>query len=166
MRHDHIDPKRPTVIPNGIDTTATSSALSPGQARQNLGLPPDAIVLGCVGRLEPQKGHRLLLTVLATLRKSRGDCPHLVIVGDSSQRELIHAAILEDGRYGTLVPSNNVDALQSAIEALIDQPERRLSLGALGSTRVRDHFSAGAMVKRLEAVYSDDLAQGEESPKK
>ena len=47
------------------------------------------MVIGCVGRLEPQKGHRLLLEAQVLLRNTRGDCPHLVIAGSGSQYDAL-----------------------------------------------------------------------------
>lgn len=71
--------RRSIVIPNGV--RLSSSPLTRSEARQRLGIPPDAPLLVAVGRLSPQKNHAVLLQVLA-------QCPavHLAIVGDGELR--------------------------------------------------------------------------------
>src|SRR5205814_2142904 len=57
--------------------------LDTGAARSAAQLPAAAVVIGSVGRLEPQKRFDLLLEAFASLRASRPDL-HLVLVGDGS----------------------------------------------------------------------------------
>jgi len=49
--------------------------------KNSLGVPPDAQVVGCVGRLVEQKGHTFLLTAIAEVIKTHPDVYYL-IVGD------------------------------------------------------------------------------------
>jgi glycosyltransferase involved in cell wall biosynthesis len=158
-----------------------------------------------VGRLSPEKNHRLLLEAVALLNRKRS-C-RLVLVGDGKERaaleEFVNAnglsqqvmfvgydpdpfawlmrarlavcssiyeglcnaiiealgcgtpvvstdcpfgpgEILENGRYGTLVPLGDADALASAIDAALDQPVDRANLigRALNYTadRAADNF--------------------------
>jgi glycosyltransferase involved in cell wall biosynthesis len=88
MRHDGIAEQKITVIHNGIDVRRVQTTLTRSEARARLGLAGDAIVLGCVGRLEDQKGHRFLLEALARLNDpQRGAARfHLVLVGDGRLR--------------------------------------------------------------------------------
>ncbi len=75
MRHfldlyrDMLAPQtRLAVIPNGVDTD--TFIVSPERrvlARKQLGLPPDALVLGCVARLSAQKRPQALLALFARL---------------------------------------------------------------------------------------------------
>lgn len=60
-----------------------------GEIRRELGLPPEAFVVGFVGRLEPQKNVPLLLEALRTLPEIRA-----VIVGGGS----LEAALREEAR--------------------------------------------------------------------
>jgi glycosyltransferase involved in cell wall biosynthesis len=81
-----VRPERVTTILNGIDPGAFRRDPARGPAmRQSLGFAPGDVVLGTVGRLEPQKRFDRLLEVFAGLRKSR---PHLrlVLVGEGSAR--------------------------------------------------------------------------------
>lgn len=81
LLYDHIASGKLSIIPNGIDLAPLLQMLDQRTAKERLGLSPNAQVIGCVGRLEVQKGHHFLLEALALLRERRGDCPHLVIVG-------------------------------------------------------------------------------------
>jgi len=79
---DGIDPRRVATIHNGIDLGRVESALTREQARARLGIPAGAIAIGCIGRLEEQKGHRFLLEACAQLPGIR-----LLIAGDGRLRQ-------------------------------------------------------------------------------
>ncbi len=68
LRYDHVPTELVEVIPNAVDLSRSVSTLTRQVARERLGLAPDAYVLGTVGRLEEQKGHRFLLDALYHLR--------------------------------------------------------------------------------------------------
>jgi N-acetyl-alpha-D-glucosaminyl L-malate synthase BshA len=61
--------------------------------------------------------------------------------------------VVEDGVSGILVDPGNPDALARALEALISDPKRRISLGEAGRRRAEALFSAGVIVPRYEALY-------------
>ena len=61
--------------------------------------------------------------------------------------------VVEDNRSGLLVPSGDVGALASALEALIHDETRRRTLGRVAQTRARELFSAEVIVPRYEALY-------------
>ncbi|MDE3136584.1 MAG: glycosyltransferase [Acidobacteriota bacterium] len=74
------------VIPNGVDLARFATpTLAPGEMRRRLGFGDSDPVIVVVGRLERQKGHRVLLDalprVLATMANAR-----VAIVGDGSLR--------------------------------------------------------------------------------
>ena len=77
VRYDRIPAEKITVIPNGVDVDAISGG-SRGRARLALGIPEDAIVIGAVGRLTFQKGHRYLIYALDQLPRN----VRIVIVGE------------------------------------------------------------------------------------
>lgn len=85
-------PERVTTILNGIDPSAfhRDPARSPA-VRSALGLAPGDVVLGSVGRLEPQKRFDRLLEVFAALRRTRPGL-RLVLVGEGSARGELEAA--------------------------------------------------------------------------
>lgn len=93
-------PERVTTILNSIDPDAfrRDRARQP-EARQALGLPADATVLGAVGRAEPQKRFDLLVDVFAELAASRPHL-HLVIAGDGSTLAALRAKVAGLGALG------------------------------------------------------------------
>jgi len=83
-----------TVIPTGIDVAAFASAEGAGR-RKKLGIPADAMVLGHVGRLAPEKNLTILANaVLAYLRRDAQ--ARFLLVGDGPAREELQA-IFEQG---------------------------------------------------------------------
>lgn len=89
--HRGVRPERVTTVLNGIDPEAfrRDRARAPA-VRQSLGFAPDDLVLGAVGRLEPQKRFDRLLDVFAELRKERPGL-RLVVVGEGSARGALEA---------------------------------------------------------------------------
>jgi glycosyltransferase involved in cell wall biosynthesis len=79
-----LNPAKLVVIPNGIDTApfATASSLP----RNALGVPDDAHLALCVGRLDRQKGLPDLLTAAECLIAKRPDW-HLALAGDGPCRD-------------------------------------------------------------------------------
>lgn len=61
--------------------------------------------------------------------------------------------VVQDEINGRLVPFGDVGALTTAVENLIQNPTLRASLGRAAQQRAREHFSAGAIVPRYEALY-------------
>jgi glycosyltransferase involved in cell wall biosynthesis len=64
-----------------------------------------------------------------------------------------------DASSGVLVPVGDVDALAGAMLALLGDAARARRLGEAARRRVTESFSARAMVRRLEALYEERLAQ-------
>ena len=78
-------------ILNGIDSRRFSRDRSrEREVRTALGLTAKDVVIGAVGRLEPQKRFDLLLDAFAALNARRPET-RLVIVGDGSQRAALEA---------------------------------------------------------------------------
>jgi len=94
MARRGIPSDRVTIIRNGLDLQAfVAPSLSPQRKRQlraDLGVPDGRRIIGCVGRLEPQKGYDVLLAAFARLLAEAPDL-HLVIVGDGSLRDVLAA---------------------------------------------------------------------------
>jgi glycosyltransferase involved in cell wall biosynthesis len=74
------------VVPNGIDIARFSASTDTGKRREALGIPPDAPVVGTIGRLNEVKRQDLLLRAFAQLRL-RIPGIHLVVVGDGPARD-------------------------------------------------------------------------------
>jgi L-malate glycosyltransferase len=78
------------VIPNGVDLGRFGSPVSQAVARARHGLPPQAQILGTVGRLHAVKNQALLLHVIARLNK-RVPNALLVVVGSGAERPALEA---------------------------------------------------------------------------
>ena len=120
------------VIPNGIDPTvvAPASEETTARARAKLGIPRDALVVGAVGRLEPQKAFADLLTAFTRVAAELGGKARLVIVGSGSEldvlreqadalgigAQLVLTGFRDDVR--DLIPSFDVMAFSSLYEGL------------------------------------------------
>lgn len=90
LRHDKVAPEKLVLLPNCIDLARVESQLSPEEAKQQLGCAATDLVIGSVGRLEEQKGHRYLLEAYARLLNMPGmPARHLklLIVGDGRLRD-------------------------------------------------------------------------------
>jgi glycosyltransferase involved in cell wall biosynthesis len=104
---------RPRIIPNGIDT----SSFTPGDraaARDVLGLPPSARLIGTSGRLEVVKGHDLLITALARLPSDIT----LALAGEGSQRSSLERQAADLGLRDRIYFLSHVDDIASFYRAL------------------------------------------------
>ena len=88
LRYDHVRPELVEVIPNAVDLSRSASALTRQAARKRLGLAAEDYVLGTVGRLEEQKGHRFLLDALDRLRAQGLDAVLLLVGGGREEAAL------------------------------------------------------------------------------
>jgi glycosyltransferase involved in cell wall biosynthesis len=72
--------------------------------------------------------------------------------------------LVEDGVSGRIVEPERVQPLAEAIGELLDDPERRLSLGRAGATRVAERFSIADVGRRMVRVYEQALNGREPVP--
>jgi glycosyltransferase involved in cell wall biosynthesis len=97
VRERHVPAGRVRLIWNGapLDEFAPVSPDAARQARQSLGVAEDTLVVGTIGRLSEQKGHRDLVEAAAGLLAGRPKV-QLVIVGDGDQMDALktQAAVL------------------------------------------------------------------------
>src|SRR5690606_37354265 len=76
---------RVSAVRNGVPLPPAATSASRRQARAALGLPPDALVVACVGRLVALKNHRLLLDQVQELVAAFPRL-HIVLLGDGPER--------------------------------------------------------------------------------
>jgi glycosyltransferase involved in cell wall biosynthesis len=89
-----VSDERLTVVLNGIDATAFRRVrANETSSRKSLGLAPDDVVIGAVGRLEPQKRFDILIDVFAALRRQNPRL-RLVIAGDGSLKSALQDQIV------------------------------------------------------------------------
>lgn len=125
-----VPARKVTTVLNGIPVERfTSTPQRQAQARAKLGLNPDDLVIGCVGRLVDLKNHALLLQVMPALVQ-RHPRLKLVIVGYGELEEALHAQTKALGiaqqvtitgkrsDVADLLPAFDVFALPSKTEGL------------------------------------------------
>lgn len=78
------------VIPNAVDPAEVEIGNSGRNVRESLGMPPQALVAGVVGRFSPEKGQTYFLRALALARER---FPQLIgiLVGDGPDRQTLEA---------------------------------------------------------------------------
>jgi glycosyltransferase involved in cell wall biosynthesis len=86
LRAAHTSAKHVRVIAPGLPTDRFARPLSRDVARDALGLPADAFIVGTVGRLAPQKRHDLLIRGAADAEVAVSNL-HVVILGEGELRE-------------------------------------------------------------------------------
>lgn len=85
-----------SVLLCGIDLAPFEASEDGTALRASLGIPPDAFVIGHVGRFAPEKNHAFLLGVLKELVK-RDPRTLLLLVGDGELQETIRSRAEADG---------------------------------------------------------------------
>lgn len=72
--------------------------------------------------------------------------------------------LVEDGVSGILVPPRDPEALATAVEGLLDDPNRATLLGRAARERVLAGFSTEVRLDRIEALYREVLKRGSGAP--
>lgn len=92
-------PDRVRIIRNGVETDELRPRPDDGALRRELGISPNAHVLGSIGRLEPIKGYDLMVEAFAHLvgSWSNGEPPVLVVAGDGTERERLEHSVERHG---------------------------------------------------------------------
>lgn len=97
LRRERVAPERIILIPNGVSVTSpeSDSEIS-ARVRRELGIAPDAPLLGSVGRVVAAKGYDHMLAALAELARDRPGLRWLV-VGDGDQRPRLERTVSDLG---------------------------------------------------------------------
>ncbi len=108
---------RVRVIRTGLGLFETASAATRARARSELGLPPDALVVGTVSRLYREKGHRYLIDALHTLKDT---CPRLrlLVVGTGYMRPALERQSEALAVRDRIVFAGYLDNLAAAMSAM------------------------------------------------
>jgi glycosyltransferase involved in cell wall biosynthesis len=97
LNGDRRSHDKSTVIYNGVDSThfeATVAFEDAKRLRARLGVSPQGLLIGTVGRMRPEKNQEVLLTTLRSLRVARVDAT-LVLAGDGPLREYLRRRAVE-----------------------------------------------------------------------
>ena len=95
-RAEGLPRHKTVVIPNGVDPTIAMRAPHREAARRSLQLPAAIPLIGAVGRLAEQKGHRDLLRALPDIR-AEFPAAQVVIAGEGPERQHLEAEVLRLG---------------------------------------------------------------------
>lgn len=107
-----------TVIQNGVDPTRfRDDPELRAEARRAWGVPPDAVVLGAVGRLARIKGYDFAIRAFAALGAAAGPA-RLVLVGTGPDRDALGALAAELGVADRIHLPGHTDASWAALNGL------------------------------------------------
>ena len=110
------------VIPNGVDPERFSPRCDEGKAvRRELGLPPDALVIGHVGRVDPAKDHGTILETVRLIHRVRKDV-RLLLVGTGTDSLPFRERIRAHGLEAISVPigvRDDVERLYRAMDVFL-----------------------------------------------
>ncbi len=92
-----MPPEKTAVVYNGVYTgILKGGAVDSGAIRKKFGVPSDAVLIGTVARLVPDKGHRFLVLAAREIVKERHDV-RFIIVGEGPERGNIELLIEHNG---------------------------------------------------------------------
>lgn len=151
-----LPPKKIRVIPNGIDPGRfVACQRPPASMRRSLGIQENDPALVCVARLEPQKGHAVLLDAMLRIR---AEVPRarLIIVGEGSLRHSLERSSrtlgLGDAVRFTGQQANVADWLALAQVAVLPSLYEGLPLAALEALAAEKPLVATAVDGTPEVV--------------
>ena len=104
----------------------------------------------------------LTVAVLPSLREAQGIS---ILEAMARRRPVVASAVggipevITSGVDGILVPPADPSALAVAVRSLLGDASLRQRIGEAGYRTVADRFSIDAQVKRIEAVYDEELAR-------
>lgn len=104
----------------------------------------------------------LTVAVLPSLREAQGIS---ILEAMARRRPVVASAVggipevITSGVDGLLVPPADSPALADALVRLLTDPPLRARLGEAGFRTVAERYSIDAQVRRIEAVYDEDLAR-------
>jgi glycosyltransferase involved in cell wall biosynthesis len=107
------------VLPCGIDLTPFRAPIGAMSSRAAFGIPPDALVLGSVGRLTGEKNLEFLLEVLSSVLRLRADA-YLFLVGEGPLREQLERKAREGGYGDRLVLPGSRSDVPALLRSMLD----------------------------------------------
>ena len=98
---ERVPGERIVVVPTGIETGRFADGAAPANLREELGLPPDVLLVGAVAVLRNKKGLRFLLEAAPSVL-ARFPRTVFLIVGTGPQEENLRNAIVSMGLSGSV----------------------------------------------------------------
>jgi glycosyltransferase involved in cell wall biosynthesis len=125
---------RDRVLHYGFDFRRYEAPLDGVTLRRDLGIPPDAFVIGHVGRFDPVKNHAFLVEVMAEVARSE-PAAVLLLVGDGPTRrrteELVAVRGLSDRVVFAGARSDVPEIMRAAMDVVV-LPSTEEGLGIVG----------------------------------
>jgi glycosyltransferase involved in cell wall biosynthesis len=112
---------RVRVVHCGIDLARYAGAPPRAEVRRELGIPPDAVVLGHVGRLSPPKNHAFLVKVMAAAARGEPRARLLAVGGGPLEGALRRAVAAYGLQDRVVLPGARTDVprLLAAMDAFV-----------------------------------------------
>lgn len=101
VERDRIPAHKVAVVENGVDLRRFD-AVSPAGVREEFGIDADAVLMGVVGRLHPQKGHQDLLQAFVQLRGQTSRKFQCLFIGEGELRPQLEAEVQRLGLGGVV----------------------------------------------------------------
>ena len=120
IEHEGLRADKIEIIPNGFDASRFQG-VKPAALRRELGLPDDAVLIGCIARLEEQKGIPYLVRAAKELAERIPRAAFLIAgsgPGETSLRDLVHELGLT-GRVRLLGHREDVPAVLAALDVFV-----------------------------------------------
>jgi glycosyltransferase involved in cell wall biosynthesis len=157
------------VIYEGAEIPALPSAARRAQARQKWGVPEGAPLLGCVGKLLPDKGQECLIRALVEMRKDFPDA-RLLLAGDGSSRRNLERLAADLQLSRAVIFSGFVRDVESVYAALdvfllpsFFEALNNSLLAAMAYEIPSIAFSRGALTEIIEEGKSGLFVSGPEA---
>lgn len=117
-RRERVPLEKLVLIPNGVPLPDPPVDAEAGhRVRRELGVPPEAPVLGTVGRLVEAKGYPHLIQALVRLRETHPDAVWLA-VGDGPLRDVLAQRVREAGVADAVVFTGRRDDVPDLLAAM------------------------------------------------
>ena len=134
-------PEQYVLVRSGIEIEVYRDvSVTPAEVRRRFGIPADAFVIGCVGRLSAQKAPLDLVAAFAKVAAEVGSA-HLLLVGDGPLRGEVEAAVRKAGLTGRV----HLAGLRRDVPELL---------------RAFDVFALASHWEGLPRVFSQAMAAG------
>ncbi len=175
LAHD-VQPKRLTLIPNAIEPAEYKRQFDTTDARVQLGIQNDRLVIGVVGRLSIEKGVDRAVRMIAQLRQQHPNA-QLHLIGDGPQRSNLeqltrqlgvsdairfwgwqsHPQRFYEAMDMLLLPSHTEGLPNTVLEAMaMGVPVAATDVG--GTAELLDHGHCGVILSDDDDTWSDRVA--------
>jgi glycosyltransferase involved in cell wall biosynthesis len=152
------DPARVVTIRNGVETGRFRQALDVAELRRGLGFAPDDTVAAVIARLEPQKGHDVVLDAATALR-DRFPRLRFLFVGGGSTEGALRAEVERRGLAGRVVftgfRTDSADLLRAADCSVLVSTKEGMSNTLLESLAAGRPVVASTVGGNAEVVTPD-----------